>query len=186
MIVNKVQLASIIGKSESWITDAQKGHDFPIEKRGRGRAGQLYDTAKVIEWLEKRQINFLTGNQGLIDLDEAKRRKMAAEAGLAELELMKEQGILVEIEKIADDFGEQLSNFRAKMISIPSKCAGQVLTCDNVMEIKSILEDAINEALNEVRGIGNFDPEGESEEGDSEAVLSEAEATSQVDDLAMG
>jgi phage terminase Nu1 subunit (DNA packaging protein) len=186
MIVNKVQLASIIGKSESWITDAQKGHDFPIEKRGRGRAGQLYDTAKVIEWLEKRQINHLTGNQGLIDLDEAKRRKMAAEAGLAELELMKEQGVLVEIEKIADDFGEQLSNFRAKMISIPSKCAAQVLTCDNVQEIKSILEDSINEALNEVRGIGNFNADGELEGGDSQAVLPEAEATTKTDDLAMG
>lgn len=186
MIVNKVQLASIIGKSESWITDAQKGHDFPIEKRGRGRAGQLYDTAKVIEWLEKRQINYLTGNQGLIDLDEAKRRKMAAEAGLAELELMKEQGYLVEIEKIADDFGEQLSNFRAKMISIPSKCAAQVLTCENVQEIKSILEDSIYEALNEIRGIGNFDAEGEFAKGDSQAILPEAEATSETDDFAVG
>lgn len=186
MIVNKVQLSSIIGKSESWITDAQKGHDFPIEKRGRGRAGQLYDTAKVIEWLEKRQINFFTGNQGLIDLDEAKRRKMAAEAGLAELELMKEQGYLVEIEKIADDFGEQLSNFRAKMIAIPSKCAALVMTCENVQEIKSILEDAIYEALNEIRGIGNFDAEGELAKGDSQAILSEVETTSETDNLTMG
>lgn len=186
MIVNKIQLSQIIGKSEVWLSEMQKTHDFPIEKRGRGRAGQLYDTQKVIKWLEQRQINHLTGGEGLIDLEEAKRRKMAAEASLVELELMKEQGLLVEVNKIADDFGEQLSNFKAKMISIPSKCAAQVLTCDNVQEIKSILEDAIYEALNEVRGIGNFNADGELAEGDSEAVLREAEATAKADDLAVG
>lgn len=178
MIVNKVQLSQIIGKSENWLTDMQKQHDFPIHQKGRGRGGQLYDTAKVIEWMEKRQVNYLTGNQGLIDLDEGKRRKMAAEAGLAELELQKEQGKVIDIEKIADEFGEQLTNFRAKMLSLPSKIAAQVFTAENVQEIRSIIEDSIHEALNEIRGIGNADATGESEESDSLSDLQEAEATS--------
>lgn len=180
MIVNKVQLSSIIGKSESWITDMQKQHDFPIQQKGRGRAGQLYDTAKVIEWMEKRQINYLTGNQGLIDLDEGKRRKMAAEAGLAELELMKEQSKVIEIERIANELGEQLTNFRAKMLSLPSKVAAQVLTADNVAEIRQIIEDGIYEALNEVRGFGNSDPDGELAEGDTDANVQSSEATTEA------
>jgi hypothetical protein len=90
---------------------------------------------------------------------------------------------LVEIEKVANDFGEQLTNFRAKMISIPSKCAAQIYTADNTQEIKSILEDAINEALNEIRGIGQNNSEGEFAEGDSEADLEETEATNETVDF---
>jgi phage terminase Nu1 subunit (DNA packaging protein) len=177
LIVNKTQLAEIIGRSEKWITEVQSQHDFPILKKGRGRLGSQYMTADVVAWMEKKKVENLIGNQDAIDLEEAKRRKMAAEAGLAELELMKEQGVLVEIDKVAQDFGEQLTNFRAKMISIPSKCAAQIYTAENVQEIKSILEDAINEALNEIRGIGQSNPEGEFAEGDSEADLESTEAT---------
>lgn len=186
MIVNKTQLAEIIGRSEKWITEVQSQHDFPILKKGRGRLGSQYMTADVVAWMEKKKVENLIGNQDAIDLEEAKRRKMAAEAGLAELELMKEQGYLVEIEKVANDFGEQLSNFRAKMISIPSKCAAQIYTADNVQEIKSILEDAITEALNEIRGVGQNNPEGEFAEGDSETDLEAAEATNETDNLGLG
>lgn len=180
MIVNKTQLAEIIGRSEKWITEMQGLHDFPILKKGRGRLGSQFMTADVVAWMEKKKVENLIGNQDAIDLEEAKRRKMAAEAGLAELELMKEQGYLVEIEKVANDFGEQLSNFKAKMISIPSKCAAQIHTADNVQEIKSILEDAITEALNEIRGVGQNNSEGEFAEGDSEADLEATEATNET------
>lgn len=178
MIVNKTQLSAIIGRSENWLTDMQKQHDFPIHQRGRGRAGQLYDTAKVIEWMEKRQFNLLHGNQELIDIDEGKRRKIAAEAGLAELELMKEQGSVIEIQKVAEEFGEQLTNFRAKMLSLPSKIAAQVFTAQNVQEIRSIIEDGIHEALNEIREVGERDTSGESEESDSLPDLQAAQTAS--------
>lgn len=174
MIVNKTQLSAIIGKSENWLTDMQKQHDFPIHQRGRGRAGQLYDTAKVIEWMEKRQVANIAGNQTLIDLDEGKRRKMAAEAGLAELELLKEQGSVIEIEKVADEIGEQLSHFKAKMLSLPSRLSAQIFTAKDIKEVRSILEESINEALNEVRGIGFDDAVGESEKEDSTAISEQA------------
>ncbi len=178
MIVNKKQLSEIIGKSEEWLTQMQKDPTFPILNKRKGRTGSDYETSEVILWIEKKSISNLIGNQDAIDIEEAKRRKMAAEAGLAELELQKEQGKVIYIEKIADEFGEQLTNFRAKMLSLPSKIAAQVFTAENVQEIRSIIEDSIHEALNEIRGIGNADATGESEEGDSLSDLQEAEATS--------
>ena len=114
----------------------------------------------------------------ILELDEAKRKKMTAEAGLAELELMKEQGVLIEIDKVATEIGEQLSNFRAKMLSLPSKVSAQVYTAKDIKEIKSILEDAIYEALNEIRGYGSGIATDEFEESDSGANEKEAEAAS--------
>lgn len=163
MIVNKRQLADILGLTEETLTQYQKDPTFPILHKRKGRGGSDYETSDVIAWLERRKINQTVGNAELIDLEEGKRRKMAAEAGLAELELLKEQGQVVEISVVAEEVGGQLSNFRAKMLSIPSKVAGQVYTAKDMKEIKSILDDAIYEALNEISGTD--DAGGEFEEG---------------------
>lgn len=176
MIVNKKQLAEILGLSEETLTQYQKDGTFPILHKRRGRAGSDYETADVIAWLERRRVGHMIGNQDAIDIEEGKRRKIAAEAGLAELELLKEQGKVVEIDRIAEEIGEQLSNFRAKMLSIPSKVAGQVYTAKDIKEIKVILDDAIFEALNEISGFGSDNSVGELEEGSEDAVSQEAEA----------
>lgn len=178
MIVNKRQLADILGLAEETLTQYQKDPTFPILHKRKGRGGSDYETSDVIAWLERRKINQTVGNADLIDLEEGKRRKMAAEAGLAELELLKEQGQVVDIALVAEEVGEQLSNFRAKMLSIPSKVAGQVYTAKDMKEIKSILDDAIYEALNEISGFNTDDAGGESEEGaaDSDEETSEAAA----------
>ena len=169
MIVNKRQLADILGLAEETLTQYQKDPTFPILHKRKGRGGSDYETSDVIAWLERRKINQTVGNADLIDLEEGKRRKMAAEAGLAELELLKEQGQVVDIALVAEEVGEQLSNFRAKMLSIPSKVAGQVYTAKDMKEIKSILDDAIYEALNEISGFNTDDAGGESEEGASDS-----------------
>lgn len=176
MIVNKRQLADILGLAEETLTQYQKDPTFPILHKRKGRGGSDYETSDVIAWLERRKINQTVGNADLIDLEEGKRRKMAAEAGLAELELLKEQGQVVDIALVAEEVGEQLSNFRAKMLSIPSKVAGQVYTAKDMKEIKSILDDAIYEALNEISGFNTDDASGETEEGvaDSDEETPEA------------
>lgn len=181
MIVNKRQLAEILGKSEEWLTQMQKDPSFPVLHRRKGRGGSDYESADVINWIERRSVNNLIGNQDAIDLEEGKRRKMAAEAGMAELELLKEQGRVVEIEKVADEIGEQLSNFRAKMLSIPSKVAGLAYTAKDIKEIKGILDDAIYEALNEVAGINQEDSSGISEESDLYSDEEALETTSEAD-----
>lgn len=177
MIVNKRQLADILGIDEDTLTVYQKDPNFPILHKRIGRAGSQYETADVIRYLERRKITATVGNQDLIDIEEGKRRKMAAEAGLAELELLKEQGKVVEIERVAEEIGEQLSNFRAKMLSLPSKVAGQAYTAKDIKEIKSILDDAIYEALNEISGYGSGDSISAIEGGDSLSDEEAAEAT---------
>ena len=59
MIVNKTQLAQIIGRSEEWLTQAQKQSDFPVLQKGRGRAGSRYETADVIDWMNRKNIDNL-------------------------------------------------------------------------------------------------------------------------------
>lgn len=183
MIVNKKQLADILGLSEETLTQYQKEPHFPILNKRKGRAGSDYETSDVIAWLERRKVNGLIGNQDAIDIEEGKRRKIAAEAALVEIELLKEQGKVIEIEKVVDEIGEQLSNFRAKMLSIPSKVAGTVYTAKDVKEIKGILDDAIYEALNEIAGINQEDAVGLVSEGSEGADEAQTEASTEADGI---
>lgn len=160
MIVNKKELSQILGVAENTLTTWQKQIGFPIKSVGAGRTGSEYDTAEVIAWIKKREVDNLMANSASIDIEEAKRRKIAAEAGLAELELAKEQGSVVLIEDVAAKVGEQFQNLRAKLLAIPTKAATLVFTAKDVTEAKLILETSILETLNELVGHGQTESSG--------------------------
>ena len=181
MIVNKRELADIIGKSEEWLTQMQKLPDFPVLVKRLGRGGSDYETKDVIEWLKKREIGNYVGNTDLVDIDEAKRRKLAAEASLQELELMKEQGKLVEIEQVTKVYAEQLSNFRAKILALPSKCASAVFTAKDIKEAKDILENNVLDALNEMVEFGNAEASDRTQEASGENDSFSSKATTEAD-----
>jgi len=148
MIVNKTQLADIIGRSEEWITQAQKDQSFPILERNRSRAGNRYETQDVIGWINRRAVDNLVGDK--IDIEEAKRRKIAAEAALSETELATVQGKLIPADQIEKEWSEMIMNCRAKLLSIPAKVSPEVFAADDLTTVKVLLKQAINEALNEL------------------------------------
>jgi len=176
LIVNKRQLSQILAVSEETITQWQRDSNFPIESRSKGQKGNQYDTGAVIAWLKKREVDNLMVNTSAIDIEEAKRRKIAAEAGLAELELAKEQGTVVLVEDVADEFAEQVSALRAKLLSMPSKLGSLIFTAKDVTEAKEILENAMLEALNELVGYRETETERDFAEGVSESLEGETEA----------
>lgn len=180
MIVNKRQLSQILAVSEETLTQWQRDSNFPIESRAKGQRGNQYDTGAVIAWLKKREVDNLVTNTQAIDIEEAKRRKLAAEAGLAELELSKEQGTVALIDDVAQEFGEQLSNLRAKLLAMPSKTASLVFTAKDVTEAKEILENAMLEALDELVGFRQTETEGTVAENIAESLAGEAETATEV------
>ena len=87
--------------------------------------------------------------------DEARTRKVNAEAELAELELKKVHGELVIAEDVVSAWNDVLGALKAKLLSIPTKGAPIVSAETNTGACKAVLEDLINEALEE---LSNYDP----------------------------
>jgi hypothetical protein len=87
--------------------------------------------------------------------DEARTRKVNAEAEIAELELKKIHGELVIAEDVVSAWNDVLGALKAKLLSIPTKAAPVVSAETNTGMCKSILEDLINESLEE---LSNYDP----------------------------
>jgi len=89
------------------------------------------------------------------DYEEARARKVAAEAEITELELAKVRGELVVAEDVISAWSDTLSSLKAKMVSIPSKAAPIVAAEDSAGGCQQVLEDLIREALEE---LSNYDP----------------------------
>lgn len=149
-VVNKTQLALIIGRSEEWVTQAQKDASFPVLVRRKGRAGSEYETSDVIAWMQRKQVDNLLGDAAAIDIEEAKRRKMAAEAELAETELAQVRGRLLPVEDVEKTWTELLASCRARLLALPSKLAPEVFAADTVTEVKGLIKAGVIEALNEL------------------------------------
>lgn len=87
--------------------------------------------------------------------DEARTRKVNAEAEIAELELAKARGEIVLAEQVVSAWSDTLSSLKAKLTTIPSKAAPIVAAEQMAGECQKILDDLIREALEE---LSNYEP----------------------------
>ena len=87
--------------------------------------------------------------------DEARTRKMNAEAELSELDLAKVRNQLVIVEDVVKAWTDTLANLKSKVTSIPSKAAPIIASETEIGIIQEILTDFLNEALEE---LSSYDP----------------------------
>tara|TARA_R110002153_G_scaffold224722_1_gene377401 strand:+ start:197 stop:628 length:432 start_codon:yes stop_codon:yes gene_type:complete len=87
--------------------------------------------------------------------DEARTRKMNAEAEVAELTLQQIHGELVVASDVVSAWEDVLAALKSKITSIPVKAAPVVAAESNTNSCKLVLEDLVNEALEE---LSNYDP----------------------------
>lgn len=151
-IVTQAELARMYNVTATvirgWI---QKG--MPLHRRGTTGGGRnakstLIRVSDCVRWREK----YLKEekSEAKVEFDEAKRRKMLAEAEKTELEVQVRKGELVEVDEIGKAVESDYMNLRAKLLAIPSSLAPILEVATTAIEIKNCLEDAINEALSEL------------------------------------
>ena len=108
------------------------------------------------------------------DLEDAKARKLAAEAELAEIELAKARAEVVVIAVAAKLVADEYAAVRAKLLSIPSKLAPMLAIEPTEAGCRALVQRAINEALDELvsAGLGSGDEGGavDGEGGEPEAA----------------
>lgn len=137
----------------NWLIDG-----MPYDQKADRDNGKtwVFDTADVRIWREKiaqdkieQKYRSKITEAGEMDIEEAKRREAVAKAQLAEIELAKERGQLVNIDDMLREMGKALANARAQMLSIPNRVAGELAFKDE-KEITQILEQANNTILDEL------------------------------------
>ena len=89
----------------------------------------------------------------MVSLDEARRRKLIAEAELAELELQKERGEVVSIEETERSWTKILGAVRAKILALPTTMAAVSAVESDQKIVKELLTKAVEQALLELSAI---------------------------------
>jgi len=161
--VNKTEAADFFGVSigtvDQWI---RRG--LPSERREKN---VVLNTAQVTQWLEAQASERVaSGAMPSGTVDEARVRKITADAALAELQLERERGEVVRIEDVAKAIADEYAATRAKLLAIPTKLAPRIAIETNEHTCRELLAREITEALNELVG-GSF---GESAPGEPEAA----------------
>ena len=177
MELSKADLARFYGVSlvtiGQWIS---KGCPF-ITKGGMGKKWVL-SSAEVTTWREDQIAQQALGDVSTLDLDEARRRKLAAEAALTELDLSHRRGDLIEIEYIAGLVGDEYANVRAKILALPTKLAPLLIGIESMAEVTEIIERGITESLEELTADEIYSG---ATSGDTETETGESQASAQAD-----
>ena len=113
-----------------------------MPKDGRGE----YPLAAAIQWL---MAYWRTRAKGT-PLNDARRRKVEADASRSEMELAKRRGELAPIAVLAQAHGEACTRIRTRLRAIPSKIAPEAQRAKTVAEVRVVLQREIDDALTEL------------------------------------
>lgn len=186
---NLGELAEVLGVNRSTVND-WLGQGCPyLEKPDQSRGiGWKFSVAAVVAWLRKRDVDRAISDTSKMDIDEARLRKTAAEAALAELELAKQRGEVVSITVVTEIVGEQLSACKAKLLTLPSRAAPLVAPLIDRIECRDILDGVVREVLDELVGYagGSGERPADPAQGDTEDDSGADESAAETDGERVG
>jgi terminase small subunit / prophage DNA-packing protein len=155
-VMNRSQLAELLAVNlttvDNWV---REGCPFVKRPVRAGVGNWEFSPAAVVQWRIDRERQSALGDLAKVDEAEARRRKMAAEAGLAELELQIKNGNAVAIADQERIWVQMVGSARARLLAIPTKVGPSVAIEADAVACQSMIEAAITEALSELAG---FDP----------------------------
>lgn len=152
VVVNTVIIAKMFNMTPRRVR--QLVEEGVIDRIGHGRFNLIDTVSKYVTFL-KLNTESLTEGDVTESLDYEKWLHEKAKREKAEIELAhikKEMHSSGEVEEVMNNM---VMNFRQRMLSIPSKCALQLMNRTDPKYIESILEQNVNEALKE---LSDYDP----------------------------
>jgi len=123
---------------------------MPYDERGGRGVEWKFDVAECIEWRCAHEVEQASGKVAPKDYEDAKTRRMAAMAQLAEIEVETTRGNLVSIDEVVKIAGEEYAHVRSRLLSMPTKLAPLLANISTANEARGILEQEIYSCLDEL------------------------------------
>jgi len=152
MLVNKSQLADIVGRTQQQITTWQR-NGLPHRKGANGRSNE-YDTAEVIEWLTTRNI-------GDGKSETAKERKDRLDGDMRELDIAEKIGVLLPAASVADAWGQMVVSARQEFVSGLAKIQQAVASDQGITINQALLDECAEQSLAHLAGYRADAPAGD-------------------------
>lgn len=146
-LVNKVELAAIVGVSERTLTEWQR-EGLPFVRAERG-ASNHYDTAEVIKWMLAREAKARSPDQ------EGERDRLARLQGdMLELTIGEKRQTLIPSAEIEPAWSALVVAARQSLLAMPVRLAPIVIGMTDVDQVRELLDEQVNDALAKLAGVG--------------------------------
>lgn len=166
-IVSQTELAAILGVQPNTLKAwERKGMPTVRYSERTGQAAQ-YNTADVIRWREKERAAQALGDNREMEVEEAKRRKLAAEASSAEIDLEVKRGALVPVDEVAAIVEAEYSTVRANLMAMGGEIAPELEHLSSV-EIEAKINTKVAEILKALSAEDQYVGEGEARDDDTD------------------
>ena len=144
-IVGRADLAVIMAVTPQTV-DAWVRKGCPVVTRG-GRGKQYeFDTGQIIRWREELAKTDALSDES-IDIAELRRRKMAAEVALAELELAEAKAEVVPLSELELSLSRIFAEVKANMRALPRRVVPRLIRETDEVRFKTILLEEIDSVL---------------------------------------
>jgi terminase small subunit / prophage DNA-packing protein len=149
MQLNREKLADFLGCSLRTI-DEYSRQGMPGDSPKRAGDQWRFESGAVVGWLRERERSDALGEVARVDEAEAKRRKLAAEAALAELDLALKQGAAVSLKDFETAWSAMIGAARAKLLGMGMALGPEVALMSDPAECGAIIDAAVKESLREL------------------------------------
>ena len=116
----------------------------------KGRSPLNIDVCRIAYISYLRRLGGYNKRSGTGDIAEEKTRLTKAQADKAELEVSELEGQLIPAQLIQDTWMDFVANVRAKLLSLPSRLAHQMIAINDYAEAEILLKECVYDALNEL------------------------------------
>lgn len=168
-LVNKRELAELVGKSERTLTEWQK-NGMPIFVDAIRGGENKYDMPEVIEWLIERAVNKALGgvnnNPDGLDSDMELARLRHHQANIAQLDEHERRGVLLNAEDVNLAMGELDNQVRSAVLAMPARLAPSLVKIRTVKEMRNKIHQACLTVLSSLSEHGDSDEDAEELERD--------------------
>lgn len=147
-LVNLLGLAALWGVHRNTVSSWVKRGCPYVTKADRNQGIEWeFDSAEVAQWRLEKAVQDAIGDTQSAGDAELRRRKLAAETVIAELEAAKARGQVGDLEEFERQMVNAAVEIRTLMQQMVSRVAPMVLGLKEEGEIKAILAEEIDQAL---------------------------------------
>lgn len=150
--VDRKEIAWLLGVEERTITNWVRKHsDFPSRVRGRERD---FPVRRCLQWRTDKLVAeslASASSKPPSDVGEAEKRKLIAEAELAEIKVAKARGEVVLVTVARAEMRDVFSRIRASLTAKPGEYAPRMLHLETVNEAIAPLRDLVDDVLAELQ-----------------------------------
>lgn len=146
--VSQTACADIFGVHRSTVA-AWLRQGCPYVQKADKKQGKdwVLDTADVAQWRADKAVQDSVGDHDQASDEELKRRKLAAETTIVEIEAAKKRGEVALLEEIERVWINTMLEFKARVRLLPSRVAGRLVGVSDETEIKRVLLDEVDQTL---------------------------------------